>query len=129
MTPAKYKAVVVIQADVVEQAVLDKLEDYVKRGGRIITLGKLPFRSVEGAASPVADRTTVITGMRPDGEWLRELSTELKGLRGVDGALDGLWTCRRGGQVFAFNATDKPVRTRVDGAEIEIAPHTISVSP
>ena len=129
LTPARYKALVVVQADVVEQPVLDKLNAYAAAGGRVIALGKLPFRSVEGAASPVADTANEINGMRPDGEWLKDLAAELKGLRGVDGNLDGLWTCRRGEQVFVFNSTAKAVTTAVGGTPTEIPPHAIWIKP
>ena len=112
LTPARYKALVVVQADVVEQPVLDKLEAYVegRRPGhhaRPAAVAKRRGRSNLPSQTP---RST-ITGMRPDGQWLRELAAELTGVRGVDGAIDGLWTCRRGDEVFVFNATDKPVKT------------------
>jgi hypothetical protein len=125
----RYKALVVVQADVVDQPVLDKIEAFTRAGGRVITLGRLPFRNVEGQASPVGNAAKQITGLRPDNQWLRDLAAELKGLEGVDGELDGLWTCRRGQQIFVFNATTKPKRTTVAGAALEIAPHPIWVKP
>jgi hypothetical protein len=67
--------------------------------------------------------------MRPDGQWLRELAAELAGVRGVDDAIDGLWTCRRGEEVFVFNSTDQAVRKSIDAAEVEIAPRTIWIKP
>lgn len=125
LTPARYKALVVVQADVIEQPVLDKLEAYARAGGRVITLGKLPFRNVEGVGSPVAGTATVISGMRPDAQWLRDLADQLKGVRGVDGTLDGLWTCRRGEQVFVFNSTKTAARTSIDGIDADIPPYSI----
>jgi hypothetical protein len=129
LVPQRYKALVVVQADVVDQPVLDKIEAFTRAGGRVITLGKLPFRNVEGKASPVADSAKPINGLRPDNQWLRDLAVEMKALPGVDGELDGLWTCRRGKQVLVFNSTKQPVKKSIDGAEVEIAPHTIWVSP
>ena len=128
-TTTRYKALIVVQADTVEQAVLTKLEAYAEAGGRVITLGELPFRNVDGVASPLGKSATVVTGMRPDGQWLRELAAELKNVRGVDGAVDGLWTCRRGDETFVLNWTDQPIRKLIDGAEIELAPRTIWVKP
>ena len=57
--------------------------------------------------------------------WLTELSLLLAGYKGVDGQLEGVWTCRRGSQVFAFNSTAKPVETKIDGQSVELAPYTI----
>jgi hypothetical protein len=125
----RYRALVVVQADVVDQPVLDKILAFTRAGGRVITLGKLPFRNVDGQASPVGSAATQITGMRPDDQWLRELATELKDLKGVDGQLDGLWTCRRGQQVLVFNSTNQPQRTTVAGVAVDIAPHTIWTHP
>jgi hypothetical protein len=128
LVPQRYKALVVVQADVVDQPVLDKIEAFTRAGGRVITLGKLPFRNVEGKASPVADSAKPITGLRPDNQWLRDLAVEMKDLPGVDGELDGLWTCRRGKQVLVFNSTKTPVKKSIDGVEVGIAPHTIWVN-
>ena len=38
---------------------------------------------------------------------------------------DGLWTCRRAGQVFVFNSTAKAVETKVDGQPVQIGPYAI----
>ena len=129
LTTTRYKALIVAQADTVEQAVLTKLEAYAEAGGRVITLGELPFRNADGIASPLGKSAKVVIGMRPDGQWLRELAAELKNVRGVDGAVDGLWTCRRGDETFVLNWTDQPIRKLIDGAEIELAPRTIWVKP
>ena len=61
-------------------------------------------------------------------QWLNELSRQLAGYRGVDGQLDGIWTCRRGNQVFLFNSTAKPVETKIDGQVVQLAPHAIWVN-
>ena len=52
-------------------------------------------------------------------------TSPLAGLKGVDGQLDGLWTCRRGSQVIIFNSTDKPHETEVNGQTLQVAPHKI----
>ena len=43
---------------------------------------------------------------------LQELAAKIAGINGVDGKLDGVWTTRRGKQVFAFNAGDKTSHRR-----------------
>jgi hypothetical protein len=58
-------------------------------------------------------------------DWLKELSVELKGLKGVDGELDGLWTCKRGAQIVLYNSRDKPAQTKVAGQAVTVAPWTI----
>ena len=56
-------------------------------------------------------------------KWRPALAASLQGLKGVDGKLDGVWTCRRGQQVFAYNSTDKPATAEVDGKPVPgIAP-------
>jgi hypothetical protein len=53
------------------------------------------------------------------------LSSQLAGYKGVDGPIDGLWTCRRGDQEFVFNSTSRPAETKVNGEAIQLAAHTI----
>jgi hypothetical protein len=66
-----------------------------------------------------------VPALSKDRAWLKDLAPLLSGLKGVDGQLDGLWTCRRGNQVFIFNSTDKPKEAKVDGRTVAIAPFTI----
>ena len=72
-----------------------------------------------------ATRLQRVPALAKDRRWLKTLSAQLAGYKGVDGKLDGLWTCRRGPQVFIFNATTKPVQTTVAGSVAEIPPSTI----
>ena len=51
------------------------------------------------------------------------------GLAGVDGKLDGLWTCRRGAQTFIYNSTAKAVQTEIDGQPAAVQAHAIWMSP
>jgi hypothetical protein len=129
LTTARYKTLIVVQADIVDQPVLDKLEAYVRAGGRLITLGRLPFRNVEGVESPIGKSATLVSGMRPDGQWLRELATELTSLTGVDGKLDGVWTCRRGPQLFCFNSTEKNALVQIDGSDVSVPSKSIWIKP
>jgi hypothetical protein len=84
---------------------------------------------VEGKAWKAAARLQRIAPLGKDRAWLKELTPLVAGLRGVDGRLDGLWTCRRGTQVLLFNTTAKPVQTAIDGQSSEIAPYSIWEDP
>jgi hypothetical protein len=84
---------------------------------------------VEGQPWPDAARITRIGRLTKDQAWLRQLSPLLAGYKGVDGQLDGLWTCRRGKQVFVFNSTAKAVPTKLAGERVEVVPYTILVRP
>jgi hypothetical protein len=57
--------------------------------------------------------------------WRKELTSQIAGGKGVDGIVDGLWTCRRGGQVFVFNSTSKPIETEIGGTAVKVEPYTI----
>jgi len=114
---------------VVERAILDKIDAWTKKGGRLILLNNnRPMRDVEDRAwSPV----------KPIVAPLDSLASQLKDCKGYDGERDGLWTCRRGGtrgaEVFIYNTTDKPARrsVTVGGKTLEalIEPHAIWISP
>ena len=62
-------------------------------------------------------------------KWLPALAKSLMGLKGVDGKLDGVWTTRRGKQVFAFNSGSKPATAEIDGQSVVIAPYSIYEKP
>ena len=53
------------------------------------------------------------------------MAAELKGYQGFEGQLDGLWTCRRGKEVFVFNSKDTEAETTIDNQRVRIAPHSI----
>jgi hypothetical protein len=53
------------------------------------------------------------------------LAKSLRGLKGVDGKLDGVWTSRRGRQVFAYNSGKEPAAAEIDGKTVQIAPNSI----
>jgi hypothetical protein len=93
LTNAKYKSLIVIQPDFVEDAVLDKIEAWVKAGGRLILRGDAPLKNIAGEprlTDPPVFRVPNLDALTPI----------LAGSKGVDGKLDGCLTCRRGDQVF-----------------------------
>ena len=61
------------------------------------------------------------------GNGSRDLAVQLRGLKGVDGQLDGrtLDVCKRGNEVFVYNSTAKPVESNRNGETIQVAPYTI----
>jgi hypothetical protein len=110
---------------VVDHPILDRLTGYLQAGGKVIVVGDGPIQNVEGKPWPGAGNAQRIAPLGKDRTWLKELSARISGYKGVDGQLDGLWTCRRGKEVFLFNSTANPVETKVDGQSVGIAPYTI----
>ncbi|MDB6125521.1 MAG: Beta-amylase [Pedosphaera sp.] len=123
LTTKRYKALIVFQAEVVDQPILDKLRKFQHAGGKVISVGNLQVKNVEGQLWNGSAKMTKVAARTKNGEWLKELSAQLAGCKGVDGKLDGLWTCRRGTQVFVFNSTDKPAK--IDSQAMELAPYNI----
>jgi hypothetical protein len=125
LTPAKYKVLLITQAEIVDQPILDAMDRYVKQGGKIVIAGDKPILNVEGKAWGTAEKLVHIAPLGSKGKWLRDLQPMLAGMKGCDGKLDGLWTCQRGGQTMIFNTTAKPVTTGVMGKDVTIEPHEI----
>jgi hypothetical protein len=129
LTPQRYKALVIYQAEVVDSPVLEKFADFKRAGGRLIVVGSTSIQDLAGnnwADSAKVERIDPPNGAR---KWRPALAASLQGLKGVDGKLDGVWTCRRGKQVFAYNSLDKPATAEIDGKPVQIAPNSIYVYP
>jgi hypothetical protein len=128
LTTKRYRALVLFQTDIVEQPILDKIDAFRRAGGKVIAVGDAPIRNVDGKSWPGAARIARVAPLKSGQDWLKELSHQLTGYKGVDGQLDGVWTCRRLNQVFLFNSTAKPVETRIDGQVVQLAPYAIWVN-
>jgi hypothetical protein len=120
LTNEKFKTLILFQPDFVEAAVLDRIEAWTKSGGTLILFGDKSLKDVAGDVRDLpALRVTKV----------EELTHHLAGQKGCDGKLDGLMTCRRGDQVFIYNANDKPTPVSIDlrgvSADIVVEPHTI----
>ena len=125
LTTRRYRALILFQADIVEQSILDRIKAFQRSGGKIVEVGGAPIRNVEGKLWPAANRITHVAPLSPSRDWLKDLSAQLAGCKGVDGRLDGILTSRRNGQVFMFNSTSKPVRAELGGQQVDVAPYTI----
>ena len=127
LTTKRYKALLIFQADIVDQPILDKIHTFIKKGGKVITIGQLTIKNVGGKTwtEKVGRVCPNAPGVASAKNWREELIPLLAGLKGVDGKLDNLWTCRRGVQTIIFNPKDKAAATSVNGQSIEIAGHTI----
>jgi hypothetical protein len=125
LTTKRYRAFILFQAGIVEQPILDKIDAFRRSGGKVIAVGDALIKNVEGQVWPGAARIAHVAPLKNGQDWLKELSVQIAGYKGVDGQLDGLWTCRRHNQVFVFNSTAKPAETKIDGQEITIAPYSI----
>jgi hypothetical protein len=128
LTTNRYKVLLLFQADIVDQPILGQFDSFLANGGRIIQIGDAAIQNVEGNpwARAQIKHVSALSSEQPSQlTWLADLSPLLGGLRGVDGKLDGLWSCRRGSQSFVFNTKDKPVQTDLAGKPITIAPFSI----
>ncbi len=94
-------------------------------GGTLVLVGDKSMKNIAGEArlDGGSDGAILRVATVPD------LATVLAGMTGVDGKFDGLMTCRRGEQVFIYNANDKPTPVTIDlagaSADIVVEPHTI----
>lgn len=124
----RYKALLMFQGDIIDRPILDKIDAFQRAGGKVITIGKLTVRDVDGRPWNPAARLEQTAPRGKNSAWREELAPLLAGLKGVDGKLDGLWTCRRGSQVFIYNSTTNPVSTTVDEQPVTIAGRSIWVN-
>jgi hypothetical protein len=129
LTTSRYKVLVLAQGEVIDQPVLDKLEAFAKSGGTIVAGVDTIIGNVEGQDWAALKTVTRVAPMSRDLSWVKRILPHFAGLRGVDGKSDGLWTCRRGKQLFAFNYTKNPVKQTVGGVETEVAPRSLWVKP
>lgn len=130
----KYKVLIVLQPDFVEDRALERIDDWKRAGGTLVLVGHKPMKNLAGL-SRIDMRTNIqgealhVPAINPNGAWLRQIGEIVAGMKGVDGKLDVLMTCRRGEQVFIFNASDRPTAVTIDlagaTADIVIEPHTI----
>jgi hypothetical protein len=128
LTTNRYKALLLFQAEVVDRPILDRFDSFLRSGGKIYQTGDGAIRDVEGKLYSSAGSLTRVSSLNKNRAWLKELAPLLSGLRGVDGQLDGLWTCQRGAQVFIFNSTSTLKETKVNAQNVAVAPHTIWIN-
>ena len=121
----RYQALVVFQGDVIEQSILDRIDAFQRAGGRVMLAGGAPVTNVAGELWGGAEKCMKIAPAADERRWLKELSGELAECAGFEGKLDGLWTSRRDGQVFALNTSDKLVEAQIAGESVQVAPDTI----
>ncbi|MGZ4961959.1 MAG: family 14 glycosylhydrolase [Limisphaerales bacterium] len=122
----RYKALLIFQTDIVDQNILDALDKFLRKGGKICIVGSGEIKNVEGKQWMPKHGTIIRTvPLNKDRAWLAQLSAQLAGLKGVDGKLDGLWTCRRGNELFVYNSGNKLVEAHLDNITARIEPHTI----
>jgi hypothetical protein len=125
LTAKRYHVLLLFQAGIVDQPILDKFSAFLRAGGRIIKVGDSPIVNVEGRPWRDAGKLTHVAAVAPDRVWLKELCVRLACGKGVDGQLDGLWTCQRHDGTFVFNSTDHPIETRIAGKTVTVLPYAI----
>jgi hypothetical protein len=126
LTSKRYKTLVVFQGDIIDEPILKEFDAFLRHGGRIIQAGDAPLKNVEGKVWSGNSKLIHIAAFgAKDRSWRKELAPLIAGGKGVDGKVDGIWTTRRGSQVFVFNSTAKEIETNVDGEPVKLAPYTI----
>lgn len=126
---SRYRVLILFQGEIVEQAVLARLEAFRRAGGKLIMVGDFAIKSVEGRLWPGGSRLSHVTRQQKPKDWLTQLGLELAGITGVDAQLDGVWTFRRGNQVVLFNPQDKALSTQLGERHLVLAPHEIWAGP
>lgn len=129
LKPERYKALMVFQADIVDEPVLEKFNAFQRAGGKVWVVGDMTIKNVEGKSWAGAHQVEHVNKSTKGQLRLRELSKKIAALKGVDGKIDGVWTTRRGKQVFALNTGAKPASVEVDGEMVEIGPNAIYIKP
>jgi hypothetical protein len=126
LSRARYDVLLIAQGDIVDQPILEKLDGFLRAGGRIVLIGDAPVKDVDGNAWPSAQSLprTAPLGAK-NHQWLTDLAPMLKEIPGCDGKLDGLWTTRRGKQVMILNPGDQPIDTTIGEHTVTIEPHSI----
>jgi hypothetical protein len=125
LTPQRYTTLLIFQADVVDQPILDRIDAFLRAGGKVIMIGDGKIENVEGKAWQPGGNVTKVAALAKDGAWLKQLAGLLQGTRGCDGQLDGLWTCRRSTQTLLYNSTAKSIDTTVGKQKVTVDPHSI----
>jgi hypothetical protein len=122
----RYKALILFQGDVIEEKILDAFQKFNRAGGKVIYVGNVAMKNVEGVERrPKGERNFQTVALGKDRTWLKQVREQITGLKGVDGKLDGLWTCRRGKEVLVYNSGSKAADTTCDGVAVTVEPHTI----
>ncbi len=125
LTPKRYKALVLFQSEIIDQPILDKINAFRRAGGKVITTGNAVIKNVEGEPWANATKLIRISPLTKPEAWPKEMAALLAGYQGFEGQLDGLWTSRRGKEIFIFNSTDKSVKTQINHQSVSVSPYSI----
>lgn len=140
---SRYRTLILFDPEFVEQAVLDKIDSWVKSGGKLVVFGKKPIENVEGdrwAAAEIADSqngtkklgrggVVRIDAFPKDNQALEPLRRALPNVISADSKFDGVWVTKRGSGAFALNKTDAAATRRISVGgkprDVTIPPWTI----
>jgi len=126
----RYKALIMFQTDIIDQNILGAFDKFLRKGGKICVVGTGDIKNVEGKPwSPKRGIVSRTVALHKDRAWLKQLGEQLAGFKGVDGKLDGLWTCRRGNELFVYNSGNKAVEAQFNSETADIDPHSIWEKP
>ncbi|MEO7298863.1 MAG: family 14 glycosylhydrolase [Verrucomicrobiota bacterium] len=129
LTTKRYKALVLFQAEIIDQAILKKIDAFRRAGGKIIIAGDDEIKNVEGERWAGANKSIHVSSLSKNEEWPKEIVAKLSRYKGFEGQLDGVWTSCRGKQTFVFNSTDKSVTKTISGQLATVPPYSIWFSP
>ncbi len=125
LTTRRYKTLILFQCEIIDQPILDKIESFRRAGGKVIVIGKTGIHNVEGQSWIGNSRVKRVSPLSKERRWVEDLNQELSSYKGFEGNSDGLWTSRRGSEVFVFNSNTKRTEVKIGTKLVRIAPHTI----
>ena len=135
----RYRTTILFEPEFIEQAVLDRIESWIKSGGRLVVFGKKPIQNIDGVQWAAADGVGTrrlgrgdvvrIEAFPKDNQALEPLRRALPAI-GTESSFDGVWVTRRGREVLILNKSDSAVTRRVTGGgkarDVTIRPWTIA---
>lgn len=124
LTRKRCKVLVLFQAEIIDQPILEKIEKFRRHGGKVIVAGKTVIQNVEGKTWADASKIIRVAPLKKE-DWPKEMALHLAGYKGFEGQLDGLWTSRRGQEIFVFNSNDKPMETQINRQPVNLPPYSI----
>lgn len=137
---SRYRTLMLFEPEFIEQSVLEKIDNWVRSGGRLVVIGKKSIQNVEGDAWAVTEGdyskrlgkglVLRVDSFPKDNGALGSLRSALPDIITADSKFDGVWVTRRGKEAFALNKTDAPVTRKITVGgktqDVTIQPWTIA---
>jgi len=103
LTKERYKTLLVLQGDIVDQPILKRFDAFLRYGGKIVQIGDAPICTLKASSGRVR-KIKHVSALHKNKPGSRNSLHNLPGLKGADGQLDGLWI------VVAANRSSSSIR-------------------